>query len=52
MRLFRLQHLRGAHLLPHERHREADPRGPGRQQGQHARLPEREGDRRHPDPRV
>ena len=52
MRLFRFQHPgpRGGHLLPHKRHREADPRGPGRQQGQHARLPERgEEDRRHPE---
>ena len=37
------------HFLPHERHREADRRGQGRLQGQHARLTEREEDRRHPE---
>ena len=44
---------RGQHprvrLLPHERHREADPRGPGLKQGRHARLPEHGDDRRHPE---
>ena len=36
---------------PHERnrHREPDPRAPGLTQGQHARLPERGDDRRHPE---
>ena len=48
MRLFRFQHPSGGHLLPHERHREADPVGPGLPQGLHARLPERGDDRRHP----
>ena len=38
---------RGGHLLPHERHREAEPRGSGLPQGQHARLPEPGDDRRH-----
>ena len=32
-----------------ERHREADLLGPGRRQGQHARVPERGDDPRHPD---
>ena len=51
MRLFRFQHPgpRSGHLLPRERHREAEPRGPGLLQGRHARLPEHEDDRRHPD---
>ena len=49
MRLFRFQHPRGGHLLPHERHREAEPRGPGRPQDQHAPLPERGDDHRHPE---
>ena len=50
MCLFRFQHPRGVHLLPHERHREPDPRAPGLPPGLHARLPERgEEDRRHPD---
>ena len=49
MLLFRFQHPRGGHLLPHERHREAEPRGPGRPQGQHAPLPERGDDHRHPE---
>ena len=49
MCLFRFQHPRGVHLLPHERHREADHRGPGLPQGLHARLPERGDDRRHPE---
>ena len=40
-RLFRFQHSRGGHLLPHERHREAEPRGLGLTQARHARLPER-----------
>ena len=35
--------------LPQVRHREANPRGPGREQGQHARLQEREEDRHHPE---
>ena len=54
MRLFRFQHPgpRGGHLLPHERHREAEPRGQGLPQGHHARLPERGDYRRHPDLRV
>ena len=34
---------------PQEHHREANPRGPGREQGQHARLQEREEDRHHPE---
>ena len=49
MLLFRFQHSRGGHLFPHERNREAEPRGPGRPQGQHARLPERGDNRRHPE---
>ena len=51
MRLFRFQHPgpHGGHLLSHERHREADPRDPGRQQGRHALVPELGDDRRHPD---
>ena len=49
MLLFRFQHPGGGHLLPHERHREAEPRGPGRPQGQHAPLPERGDDHRHPE---
>ena len=51
MGLFQFQHSRGGHLLLHERHRhrEADSQGPGRQQGRHARLPERRDGRRHPD---
>ena len=49
MRLFRFQHPRGGHLLPHERHREADSRGPGLPQGRHARVTERGDNRRHPE---
>ena len=45
MRLFRFQHPRGGHLLAHVRHRGAEPRGPGRPHGQHARVVEREEDR-------
>ena len=48
MRLFRFQPSRGGHLLPHVRHREADPQVPGRPHGQHARVAEREEDRGHP----
>ena len=49
MRFFRFQHHHGGHLLPHERHREAEPQGPGLPQGLHAQLPERGDDRRHPE---